>query len=505
MSRLGTFRASYLVALCCVGSFLFAYDTGIVGGVLSLESFQHDMGMTPESKSTVSSNSASLLQAGAFFACFFVWPFTARYGRRWSIVLASFVFNVGAILQLFYPNNSVATWYAGRVISGLGVGIATVIIPMFSAEMAPKAIRGQLGSMFQFFFTLGVFTSYWIDYAVAEHMPSTTSQWRIPVGLQLVPGGILGMGMLLTKESCRWLAKVGRHEEALESLVWVRGGELTPEVQAEMDEILAGIAEEERVTEGLTWKEFLLPANRWRMFIVVSLQIGVQLTGNTSLAYFSPQIFNAVGAGSNAFLFSGFFGLVKVVACLFFLLFLVERIGRRGSLIIGAFMMGVYMLIVAVITATHPVVVGGGMTSASVASLTMIYLEAMTYNISWGPVPWLYMSEIFPTRIREGGIAVGTATQWLWNFAFSQITPHAVENLGWKTFLMFSIFNFALVVYAWFIIKETKGRSLEEMELIFNAKHTQIDLESRKESKDASGSPKAGLQIEHNSVQGNKN
>lgn len=75
------------------------------------------------------------------------------------------------------------------------------------------------------------------------------------------------------------------------------------------------------------------------------------------------------------------------------------------------------------------------------------------------------MSEIFPTRIREGGIAVGTATQWLWNFAFSQITPHAVENLGWKTFLMFSIFNFALVVYAWFIIKETKGRSLEEMEL----------------------------------------
>lgn len=121
----------------------------------------------------------------------------------------------------------------------------------------------------------------------------------------------------------------------------------------------------------------------------------------------SPQIFNAVGAGSNAFLFSGFFGLVKVVACLFFLLFLVERIGRRGSLILGAFMMGVYMLIVAVITATHPPVAGGGMTSASVASLTMIYLEAseflldypktnwiltrliVTYNISWGPVPWV--------------------------------------------------------------------------------------------------------------------
>ncbi|KAH8733913.1 general substrate transporter [Ilyonectria robusta] len=483
MSRLGTFRASYLVALSCIGSFLFAYDTGIVGGVLSLESFQKDMGMTPATKATVSSNSASLLQAGAFFACFFVWPFTAKYGRRWSIVLASFIFNIGAILQLFFPNNSVGTWYAGRTISGLGVGIATVIIPMYSSEMAPKEIRGRLGSMFQFFFTLGVFTSYWIDYAVAKHMEPTTLQWRIPVALQLIPGGFLGLGMLLTKESTRWLAKMGQNDEALESLVWVRGGELTPEVQAEMDEILAGIADEERVTEGLTWKEFLLPANRGRMLLVITLQIGVQLTGNTSLAYFSPQIFNAVGAGENAFLFSGFFGLVKVVSCFFFLMFLVEKIGRRGSLIGGSFMMGVYMLIVAVITATHPPdPTSTTISSASVASLTMIYLEAMTYNISWGPVPWLYMSEIFPTRIREGGIAVGTATQWLWNFAFSQITPHAIENLGWKTFLMFSIFNFALVVYSFLVIKETKGRSLEEMEILFNAKPDPNDVEKSRDT-----------------------
>ncbi|KAH7145957.1 general substrate transporter [Dactylonectria estremocensis] len=483
MSRLGTFRASYLVALSCIGSFLFAYDTGIVGGVLSLESFQRDMGMTAATKSTVSSNSASLLQAGAFFACFFVWPFTAKYGRRWSIILASFIFNIGAILQLFYPNNGVGAWYAGRTISGVGVGIATVIIPMYSSEMAPKEIRGRLGSMFQFFFTLGVFTSYWIDYAVAKHMESTTAQWRVPVGLQLVPGGFLGLGMLLTKESTRWLAKVGRHEEALESLVWVRGGELTPEVQAEMDEILAGIADEDRLTEGVTWREFLLPANRRRIALVITLQIGVQLTGNTSLAYFSPQVFNAVGAGENAFLFSGFFGLVKVVSCFFFLMFLVERVGRRIPLIGGSLMMGIYMLIVAVITVTHPPdATSTSISSASVASLTMIYLEAMTYNISWGPVPWLYMSEIFPTRIREGGIAVGTATQWLWNFAMSQITPHAIDNLGWRTFLMFAIFNFALVFYAFFVIKETKGKSLEEMETLFNAKHEQTDLERSREN-----------------------
>ncbi|KAK3302824.1 general substrate transporter [Chaetomium strumarium] len=466
MTRLGNFRAYYLVALSCVGSFLFAYDTGIVGGVLTLESFQKDMNFTAADKANVSSLSASLLQAGAFFSCFCAWPFTSRFGRRWSLILASCIFNVGAILQIITVGG-VGAWYAGRTISGVGVGIATVVIPMYSAEMAPKQIRGQLGSMFQFFFTMGVMTSYWVDYAVAKHMEPSTVQWRIPVALQLVPGGFLGLGMLLTKESVRWLAKKGDIQGAMASLTWVRGNEDASVVQAEMDEILEGIREEERVTEGLTWREFLLPSNRWRMMIAVTLQIGVQLTGNTSLAYFSPQIFNAVGAGENSLLISGFFGVAKVVSCLFFLVFLVERIGRRGSLLGGSFMMGVFMIIVAVLTAVFPPNKNAGMTSTSLASLIMIYLEAMTYNLSWGPVPWLYMSEIFPTRIREGGIAVGTATQWLFNFTFSQITPHAVNNLGWKTFLMFAIFNWALVAYTWVFIKETKGRSLEEMDIVF--------------------------------------
>jgi sugar porter (SP) family MFS transporter len=323
-----------------------------------------------------------------------VWPFTARFGRRWSIVLASLVFEVGALLQLFFPGNSVACWYAGRTISGVGVGIATTIIPMYSAEMAPKHMRGQLGSLFQGCFTLGVFTSYWVTYGATRIAPSTR-QWRIPVGLQLLFGGLLGLGMLFTKESTRWLAKVGRHDDALKSLIWVRGGEYDQNIQAEMNEINAGIAEEERLTQGLTWKEYTLPANRRRIILVVTLQIGVQLTGNTSLAYFAPQFFAAVGAGNNAVFLSGFFGLCKVVACFFFLVFLVERIGRRWALINGAFLMAILMLIVAIITATEPPTGKAGLTSSASAAIGMIYLEAMVYNISWGPVP---CKSAFPPR-----------------------------------------------------------------------------------------------------------
>ncbi|CAH0050961.1 unnamed protein product [Clonostachys solani] len=449
-TSLGTFRAVYLVALCCVGSFCFAYDTGIVGGILTFKSFQHDFKYTEDQRASVGSNSTSLLQAGAFFSCFFIWPFTAKYGRRWSLILASIIFNIGAIIQTI-NTGSLGAFYTARIISGVGVGMATVIIPMYSAEMAPKNIRGMLGSMFQFFFTMGVMTSYWIDYAVKEHMPDVTAQWQIPVGLQIVPGAILGLGMLLTKESTRWLAKNGRREEAMESLAWVRGGE-SDEVRQEFAEILAGLEEEARDKSGVSWKEVILPTNRMRLFIIIGLQID------------APQIFSLVGAGQNSLLITGFFGVVKVISCLFFLLFLVERIGRRGSLFAGAFLMGSYMLIVAILTVKFPPDPAKGLTSSSIASLTMIYLEAMSYNISWGPVPWAYMGEIFPNRIREAGIAIGTSTQWLFNCVFSLATPYAVKNLGWKTFLMFGIFNYALVVFVFFFIKETKGKSLEEME-----------------------------------------
>lgn len=173
---------------------------------------------------------------------------------------------------------SLAAFYAARVVSGIGVGMATVIIPMYSAEMAPANIRGILGSFFQFFFTCGVMTSYWVDYAANKHIPSTSSaQWQLPVGLQLVPGAILGLGMLVTKESCRWLAKKGRAAEAFESLVWVRGGE-TEEVREEFAEIIKGLEDETRDKNGVSIKEMFLPINRWRVFLTIALMIGMLLT-----------------------------------------------------------------------------------------------------------------------------------------------------------------------------------------------------------------------------------
>lgn len=301
---------------------------------------------------------------------------------------------MGSILQVI-NSHKLGLFYAGRVISGFGVGGATVLVPMFSAEMAPKEIRGKLGACFQLFFATGVCVSYWVDYAVKAGIPSSlSSQWQVPIGLQLVPGAAVGLGMLFVKESTRWLAKKGRNEEALASLIWVRGGVATEEVNDEFAEILAGVEVEIQVSEGLTWKELLIPSNRYRMLIAITIQLAAQLTGNTSLAYYAPQIFNTIGAGDKTLFITGFFGIVKMAGVLVFQIFLVERIGRKKPFMGGAFAMGCFMLIIAIIVATHPPKASATkITASGAAGITMVYLEAFSYNMSWGPLPWLYMGE----------------------------------------------------------------------------------------------------------------
>ena len=306
--------------------------------------------------------------------------------------------------------------------------------------------------------------------------------------------------MLSIKESARWLAKQGRNEEALQSLIWVRGGEETPEVKVEFAEIVAGIKRELRSTSGTAWRELLLPANRLRLFIAVTVQLCQQLTGNTSLAYYAPQIFAVVGAGDANLLVTGFFGIVKVISVFVFLMFIIERIGRKWAFMGGAGAMGTFMLIIAVIVATDPPNTSAtSITGAGIGAIAMVYAEAASFNLSWGPVAWIYIGEIFPSMIREFGVASGAGSQWLFNFMMSQITPHAISNIGaWRTFLMFCIFNYAIVVYSWWFLRETAGRSLEEMEIVWGTSGPSFDVEETRRTH----MPNQGEGFEGGAVQG---
>lgn len=464
-----------------------------MGSVLALKAFKRDFGLPTDSSgfasdknASVSSNVVSLLTAGCFFGAIAAAYLNERFGRRYSLMFFTVIFLIGAAIQTA-AHHEIGMIYAGRVIAGLGIGGMSSITPVFVSENAPPEVRGRIAGLFQEFLVIGSTFAYWLDYGVSLRIPESTKQWRVPVAVQLIPGGLMLCGLVFLKESPRWLMKKGRHSDAAQSLAYIRCESVdSPDVVKELAEIRAAIEEELNATEGVTWRECLLPGNRYRFITGFVLMFWQQFSGTNrfvvtsqrwstradtcSIGYYAPQIFQTVGLSkSNASLFAtGVYGTVKVVTTGIFLIIGIDFLGRKKSLIGGAVWMASMMFIIGAVLATHPPDTSSGSVSqASIAMVVMIYLYVIGYSASWGPVPWVYLSEIFPTRLRAYGVGMGAATQWLFNFVITKITPVAINHIGWRTFLMFAIFCLSMSVFAFFFIKETKGRSLEEIDLLF--------------------------------------
>ncbi|KAL7622184.1 hypothetical protein AAE478_007687 [Parahypoxylon ruwenzoriense] len=428
-----------------------------------MASFQSDYGYGSADKTHTNSLSVGLQQLGGFIACFLAWPLTDKMGRRRSLMISSFVFCVGAAIQTI-NTHSLPAFYVARLIAGLGLGAATVAVPMFNSEMMPKEMRGQVGSFFQWFYTFGIFVSYWVDYGVARGISSTDpSQWQIPIGLQLAPAAFLGLGMLTVPESTRWLTKKGQHEEAWRSLQWIRADESRATAD-EMEEIRSGVAAEAVATEGFQMRELLERENFKRVSAAFAVFTAQQATGATAFAYFGPQYFNlVVNNEEQSLLLTAIFGAVKVVACGIFVLFFSERLSRRQVLVGGAAFMAACQITTAAVVKSFPAPTSSGnvVAPSGIATVALIYLFVIAYNFSWGPMPWPYVSEIFPARIREPGVAVGVASQWLFNFIFSLTTPYMISSMSWGVFLLWGILDVVIAVLTFAFLKETRGLSLE--------------------------------------------
>jgi sugar porter (SP) family MFS transporter len=421
-----------------------------MGSVLALKAFKEDFGLPTESSgfanarnASVSSNVVSLLTAGCFFGAIGGSFLNERFGRRYSLIFLTVVFLIGAAVQTG-AHHEIGMIYGGRVIAGLGIGGMSAITPVFVSENCPPEVRGRIAGLFQEFLVIGSTFAYWLDYGVSLHIPVSTKQWRVPVAIQLIPGGIMLIGLCFLKESPRWLMKKGRQTEAADSLAFIRCEAVDhPDVVRELAEIRSAIEEELNATEGVTWREILLPGNRYRFITGVCLMFWQQFSGTNSIGYYAPQIFQTVGLSksSSSLFATGVYGTVKVVTTGIFLLVGIDRFGRKKSLIGGAIWMASMMFIIGAVLATHPPdTKSTTVSSASIGMVVMIYLYVIGYSASWGPVPWVYLGEIFPTRLRAYGVGMGSASQWLWNFVITKITPEAINHIGWRTFLMFGIF-----------------------------------------------------------------
>ncbi|KAF5380802.1 hypothetical protein D9757_007127 [Collybiopsis confluens] len=498
----GTFqniRVYWLAFIVYWGIVLFGYDTGIAGGVVGNIFFQKTFGIADSSgkinvkkNDEVSSNVVSVLQAGAFFGALISAPVSAKFGRKWPLFLYALIFVVGAILTTVptgSSHNGLGEIYAGRVISGFGIGAISAVAPAFVSECAPKEVRGRITGLFQIMVAFGVMLSYFINLGVGLHFAGTSKIWRIPFGFQLVPAGIMTLGLLSIKESPRYLASIGKTEEAIATLAYLRRASPESEVVIlEMAEIEAAIKEEREAREGLGLREaFLGKGNAIRFFIAFMIFVLQQWGGQNSVNYYAPQIFASIGftGTKNSLLASGVYGILKLVSTTAFILFGVETLGRKLSLFISGIGMGILFFIVGAILKTHPPpatspnVAPPSPSPPSRAMAAMLYIYVCFYSMGWGPLPWVYVSEIFPTRTRHYGLAVASASQWLWNFVLTKQTPIMKTELGYKLFIMFGCLDIgALAVFA-LLIPETKGKSLEEMD-IFGA----VDAQKRQKDID---------------------
>ncbi|KAL7275519.1 hypothetical protein RUND412_001544 [Rhizina undulata] len=465
--------------LACMGALMFGYNLGVIGGCITLPNFHQDFNLPPvgtEAYNFITANIISCFQGGTFFGALMAFPITERWGRIKGMGLAGLIFVAGAAMQT-WSAGSLPLMYAGRLVCGLGIGGTSLLVPLYLAEISPPAIRGLLVGMHEIFNQLSGLAGFWVNYGVLPI--SGSKQWIIPISIQLIPGGLLAIACFIIPESPRWLVKKGKYEKAEKVLAWLRGLDCGHEyVRAELEsmrqqaKIESNAVEEARRRSGGTGILKLFgKGDLRRLGVGVSIFIAQQLTGVNAMNYYSPSIFKSIGfSGTNVGLFaSGIYAIVKTVATLLSLLFFVDRTGRRKLLIIGAtgaslamWYIGAYIF-AAHISVEHP----KPRDAAAWVGIVMVYVYAMFFSIAWNGIPWIYCAEIFPGHIRSFCVSITTATQWLGQFVIARATPYMISNLGGGTYFFFGGCMVVTIVWVYFFVPETRGKTLESMDEVF--------------------------------------
>ena len=344
----------------------------------------------------------------------------------------------------------------GRAIVGLGIGLACTTVPVYISEVSPANARGWQVSLFQLAITIGILAAYLVDYGFAE-----SAAWRWMLGLAAVPGAILGLGMLFLPESPRWLAERGDVQGAHVVLARIRG---TADVQAELDEICTSL---QQAPERGRWSDLLIAAVRPALIIGIGLAIFQQVTGINTVIYYAPTIIQSAGISSaaGAILATAGIGLVNVIMTIVSM-WLIDRAGRRPLLLTGI----AGMIVTLAVLGLAFRLMAANATLAWVAVVTLMAYVAF-FAISLGPIFWLLISEIYPLKIR--GLAEGTAAgaNWIFNLLVSITFLTLVEILGpsW-TFWLYGLLAVAAWLFSYYLVPETKGRTLEEIEQSWHAR-----------------------------------
>ncbi|KAJ3843839.1 general substrate transporter [Lentinula raphanica] len=448
-----------------LGSIIFGYDLGVIAGVLSATDFIDTMGSRfndPNLEGLIT----SILLLGCFAGMFPVAYFADNLGRRKTIQIGALVYMLGGALQTGARNMDMM--WAGRFFAGFGIGIMADLAPLYQAEIAHPSIRGRLTTLQQFMLGIGAFAASWITYGTSAGLKGTQAEWRVPLGIQIVPALPLFAFILLLPESPRWLAEKGRLDEATKTLakLHAHGNINDPFVVSQMEDIKAEI-QRAREIGSASWSELITDSsNLRRVSLGYILQFSVQMTGVSAIQYYSTTIFTTMGfSATRVLLFQSINSVIALIgeACC---VLWVDNTGRRLPMITGNIVSGLSFVVGSILMARWPGTVDNN--AAHYIFIITTWVFNFFFSSCIGPLSWAYPAEIYSTRTRAKATAVTSSASWISNFFIAQVTPVAFTHIGWKYYLVFAICGHTNALFVWAFYPETTGRRLEEMDALFH-------------------------------------
>lgn len=454
---------SIVAAMCMV---LYGYDASTFNSIQASDNWLNWFGLTSDSTYMLGLIN-TVYSIGAIVSGWFLGgPVADFLGRRWGMGLGCFVTICATMMQTFAPKGSLGCFMAGRVIVGVGQGMALTAGPVYIGEMAPPEIRGYIMAFWQTFYSVGSFIAYWINYACGLHRSKLGEwDWKMVVIFQALVPAIIIILLPFQPESPRWyIKKSGNIEAARASLRKIR--DTDAQVEEELMVIREAIEyEKEAISSGYS-ALFKDPSIRKRMYIAFVLNAGQQLTGQGTLNSYSTAIYKKVWKDKAKI------NLINALNATFGILFTlnavwtVDRFGRRWLLIVGALGMALCTMLVGVVGLTTP-----GTSSKSepvgISIVFLLFFFIFFYKPSWGATVWIWTSEIFSMNVRAQAVGMCSQTQNVAQAVFNQFFPLFLKNEGLKCMFFFMSINVVLAAFVWWIVPETKQVPLEEIDVLF--------------------------------------
>ena len=460
MKERNLFYIIVITFVATLGGLLFGYDTAVISGAeKSIQIFLIDsLGLSSLAHgATISSALIGCIIGGSISGLL-----ASRFGRKNTLIFASVLFFVSALGSgvpefLFFTWNEptlgllyMFNFY--RVIGGIGVGLASAISPMYIGEIAPADIRGRLVSLNQFAIIFGMLVVYFVNWGIANGQPLewiNTVGWRWMFMSEAIPAALFGILLFFVPETPRYLALKNNDSKALTILTRINGAEKAKIILHEI----------KNSVEKSSAKLF----SYGKIVIIIGILLSVfqQFVGINVALYYAPRIFESMGAGKDAsMLQTVVMGLINVVFTVIAIA-TVDKWGRKPLLMIGSVGMAFGMFAIGALAFMK--VIG-------ISTLVFIIIYTASFMMSWGPICWVYISELFPNKIRGKAVAVAVAAQWAANYFISSTYPAMMEYSSGLTYCFYGVMSVLSFIFVWKMVPETKGKTLEEMEQLWRRK-----------------------------------